>query len=222
MHFNPNLAAYALAASVTLISLGAQAGPIDIKVVGTITPGACVPSIASGGIFNYGIIDSEQVNQTSYTLLDEKELDFSINCTAPTKVALSTVDNRSSSRMSALETTLGADAPYLYGLGLASGVPIGSYVLRLKDNSFTADGSEVFIVSSNSAGSAWTVPTGENILPGPTFWRSWSDTAGGFPVEVTTLVGKISVLTALNSGANLPLTDDAELDGSATLTMFYL
>ena len=72
------------------------ADSIDISVIGTISPAACVPLAAGGGVIDYGFISPSQLAETGPTVLEAKTLGFSIACSADINVAVRGVSNRPS------------------------------------------------------------------------------------------------------------------------------
>jgi len=77
----------ALAVFTTYSAIAADS--VEVKVIGTIVPAACTPSIVGGATIDYGTIKSSTLTADNYTLLPVKHLDLAITCDAPAKVALS-------------------------------------------------------------------------------------------------------------------------------------
>ena len=75
----------------------ALADSVDVRVIGTIVPAACTPTLSGGGTVDYGTIKAQSLNATGYTTLAEKQLDFAINCDSPTKVSIGGYNRRSRS-----------------------------------------------------------------------------------------------------------------------------
>ncbi|MFB3305991.1 DUF1120 domain-containing protein [Pseudomonas sp. AMR01] len=225
MRFHQKVAALALAANAALSSFGAQAASIEVRVAGTITPGSCTPTMAGGGTVDYGTIAANQLSQTGYTLLSEKEVGLSISCDAPTKLAVRAVDNRHSSVVPGILSGLGVSFTsdsLNYGLGTASNAKIGGFALLMKPGTFTADSVAVYTTSSMNNGTSWLMSLTGGVLNVTNSLMSWSTKAGGPPIAVTNLSGIISVQAALNKASELNLTSDVSLDGSATLELVYL
>ena len=61
---------------------------VDVRVIGTIAPSACVIMLTGGGVVDYGAIKPETLSEDDFNVLAGKKLDLSINCAAPTMVAL--------------------------------------------------------------------------------------------------------------------------------------
>ncbi|MFP2768856.1 DUF1120 domain-containing protein [Oceanisphaera sp. KMM 10153] len=226
MRFATKLSALTLAVAGLATAAGAQAQSIDVRVTGTITPAACVPNLSSGGVVDYGTISGESLNMTSFNVLPEQSVPFSIVCDAPTSVAVRTVDNRAASQVADIQKAISADAQANnnYGLGTVSGANVGGYIMTMAQGAFTADGESVFTVLTNDRTAptiSWTNTTGVlNHDANSAF--SWSATSGGNPVAFSSLNGTLAVQAVLNRGEDLPLTDEVNLDGLATLELLYL
>ncbi|WIE52931.1 DUF1120 domain-containing protein [Pseudomonas sp. GM17] len=83
MRFNPKLAAWAFATTATAFSLGAHAASVEVKVIGTIIPNACTPTLAGGGTIDYGTHSSTDLSTNDFTLLPEKKccVHYCLQCT---------------------------------------------------------------------------------------------------------------------------------------------
>ncbi|MCS3509242.1 DUF1120 domain-containing protein [Achromobacter sp. JUb104] len=217
MTFTKKISTAAFIAASFAAAAGANAQSIDVRVIGTITPAACTPTIAGGGVIDFGIIPAASLNTTSFTQLPTKSVPFSISCDAPTYVAITAVDNRADS---AVTNIIGTQQNYIFGLSKAANANIGGYVMELEQGSFTADGKSVLTVSSNDGGTTWGVSTYGRLPQGAL--RSWSLTSNGTPVAFTNLAGTFAVTAAINKAEELPLRDEIQLDGLATLEMVYL
>ncbi|MFP2768857.1 DUF1120 domain-containing protein [Oceanisphaera sp. KMM 10153] len=222
MRFITSLSVLAVAAAA---SFGARAQSIDVRVTGTVTPPACVPTLVGGGVVDYGNIPVSSLNRSGFTVLPEKDVPFTIGCDAPTRVALGVVDNREASHVAGIPAALNGAyiATTNFGLGTVSGANVGGYVLRMRQGSFTADGTNAYTVINATSGSGSWANTSFGIFqPLPTFRLSWSQTQGGNPVAFSNLSGTMTVEAALNRGDALPLDNEVPLDGLATLELVYL
>ncbi|CAB3743385.1 Protein GltF [Achromobacter kerstersii] len=217
MTLTKNLSTMAFTVAAITAAAGAHAQSIDVRIIGTITPAACIPVIGGGGVVDFGLIPAASLNFTTTTELPKRRVPFSITCEAPTQVAISVVDNRADSPIpNIIAPTPGA----VFGLGSANGANIGGYVLDMEQGSFTADGTPVFTVGSQTNGEIWLASTWGRLQGGQL--RSWSLTATGAPVAFSNLSGILAVTAAVNEAQKLPLNDEIRLDGLATLEMVYL
>ncbi len=220
-----NIYRFAAIAVVAVAAVNAQAA-IDLRVKGTIVPASCVPFMQGGGVVDYGIITAESLNQTSYTVLDKKEIAFSINCQSGTKVGLKALDGKSFSQIPGiLASTIGADYTdnYNYGLGMSEGSnKIGGYAINLKAGSFNADGTPVRAIASLDDGQTW-LTTATGAVGQNTNMMSWSTQTGALsPVSFVTLSGAMEVQAVINKIDDLAIDDDVTLDGLTTFELSYL
>lgn len=89
------------------------ASSIDLAVKGTITPSACTPTLANGGVVDYGKISAKDLKVDSHTRLPSQKLQMTVDCEAATLFALAAKDNR--------EGTESSLDYYNFGLGLING-----------------------------------------------------------------------------------------------------
>lgn len=225
MRFNQKLAALAFATTAALVSFGAQANSVEVKVTGTITPAACTPTLSGGGTVAYGRISPSLLSDTAYTDLPDHTIPFSITCDLPTKVGLTFVDNRSGSTVSGIiDNLIGGFSgnAHNFGLGTVNTKNVGGYAMRF-GQSYTADGVAVRAVTSIDSGTTWRGSNASDLgNKGATYILSWSDTNGGAPIAFKDLAGDLVVKTRLNKKADLDLSDDVDLDGSATIELVYM
>ncbi|HCR1551609.1 TPA: DUF1120 domain-containing protein [Pseudomonas aeruginosa] len=224
MRFASKLSTLALAVAGMAAAFGAQAQSIDVRVIGTITPPACTPSLAGGGVVDYGRIPSEDLSSTSPTALAVKSLAFTINCEAPTRVAVRVTDGRASSRVPGIAASIedGLGDEQAYGLGVAGGKNIGVYGIQFQSGSITLDGEAATNASSLDEGATWTDSAAgwvDNTASRLYSWRKSGDMAASV---FTTMASMLNVRAVIDSTSKLDLSNDIELDGLASLEMVYL
>lgn len=205
----------------------AQAQSIDVSVIGTIKPAACVPTLAGGGVIDYGDIPASTLSQTAFNVLPEKTLPISIQCDAPVKVAFRAVDNRASSRVPGATQAIHPlmTNVYNHGLGTVSGANVGGYVMSFKETGFTGDGMPLDNLVSSDGGNNWGTPgvgLDATVSNDGLHLYSWGTNHTMVPEAFQSVAGMFSVQAVLNRGSALPLANDVPLDGSATLEMVYL
>lgn len=221
---------YTLALIATTTSAFA-ADSVDVKVIGTISPAACTPTLSGGGTVDYGTIKANTLAVDAYTVLDEKTLDFTITCDAPAKVAIKAVNGRPGTAVSAESegvggaarspvTLFGDSATFSAGLGLDGTTKIGGYGLRIQDG-VTADGSAVGRIFRGT-GSWADNPTGDFYGSSAVRQLSWAPGSSTDPVAFKTLAGKLGVQAYLNKASELDLTKEIQLDGLSTIEIVYL
>lgn len=81
----------------------AQAGSVDLSVIGSINPAACAVRLSLGDYVEYDLSEVE-LSETDFIVLDKKEFDFAIECAAPVKVAIQAINNRLGTVAGGIET----------------------------------------------------------------------------------------------------------------------
>lgn len=213
----------------------AEGDSVDIKVRGQFVPAACNLTVSGGGTVDYSTIKAETIAKDDFTLLGVKTLDLSIACEAATKLALHTTDMRSNSVVTLTgknwgvkaSTVATSDKPGL-GLGQADDKNIGAWAMWMEPASIKADGNAVDPIalgglpsatnnvwSKAATGTTWLTNTGDD-------YKSWAATGTTTPLAFKSLTGTLSVQAGINKGSELDLTKAVQLDGMATLQVFYL
>ena len=221
-------------AVLSATALPALAESVDVRVVGNITPTACMPALAGGGTVDYGNIPPSSLQADVYTTLEEKQVDFSITCDAPAKVAIKATSQRgnsavnqangSLSEVSTGNTLFGLAGVAAYGLGLDGAKGIGGYGLRLAPGTMMADNVAVDSIQSNGNTTTWAKTAAGSLVGTPTSIRyaTWAATGTTTPIAFTTLTGRLGVQAYINKASELDLTKPIALDGLATLELVYL
>ncbi|MCS4265564.1 MULTISPECIES: DUF1120 domain-containing protein [Serratia] len=228
------LATLLAAGAVFCASSAFAADSVDLKVIGTITPVACIPTLSGGGTVDYGTIKADTLKADDYTVLPLKSLDFSITCDGRTKVALQAINGRIGSGPGEYNAVTGVSitpVPFpgfikendgVVGLGLDGGAKIGAYGIAI--NRITADGVAVDAIEWTNAGStAWIKSiAGEiyNTAPGRQF--SWAAAGTLIPVTFKNMAAKLDVQAYINKTSELDITKPIKLDGLTTLELIYL
>jgi hypothetical protein len=222
----------ALMLSVTLPALAVS---VDISIISRLTPAACTPTLSNGGTIDYGMIKPSQLSADSYRVLPEKQLDFTIICDAPAKVAVRTINGRPNTMAGVTENSLGtalipapvfgaANQTYVgVGLGLDGDAKIGGYGIRIVPNSTYADSTAVDSVQSNDNGTNWQPSSGNMMGNGEApLQMTWAQIGSTVPTAFITFNAKLAVQAYLNKISNLNLTHPIVLDGVATIELIYL
>ncbi|CAI0770467.1 DUF1120 domain-containing protein [Serratia quinivorans] len=229
------LATLLAAGAVFCASSAFAADSVDLKVIGTITPVACTPTLSGGGTVDYGTIKADTLKADAYTVLPIKSLDFSITCDGRTKVAVQAINGRIGSVAGVTEgVTGGAVTPVAFpdlhgstgavGLGLDGVAKIGGYGLTINPTSITADSIAVDAITWSGAGStAWTKSTTGSIYNNVLGRRlSWAATGTLIPVTFKNMAAKLDVQAFINKTSELDITKPIKLDGLTTLELIYL
>lgn len=227
-------AACALAVLATT-STAVMAENIDVKVIGTIIPPACKPTLGGGGTIDYGNIPVSSLKSDTYTVLAEKQVDFSITCDAPARVAIHAVGSKADTVTDMVKTvsydafsgSLFIASPGVVGLGMSGGKKIGGYSIRLVPGSYSVDGNDADSISRDAAGGPW--------LPASSLWAgglfstsfkdlqsSWASKGTLAPIPFKTVAGKLGVQAYITKTSDLDLSKSINLDGLTTLELVYL
>ena len=222
-------------AVLAAMSLPAMANSVDVRVVGTITPSACTPTVSGNGTFNYGTIKPDTLSDTDFTVLAEKTLDLSISCDAPTKIGIlvnsqrpDTAENIGGGTSTVATTPVplfGMNASTsAFGLGLNGTNAIGGYGMRIVPSTSTADGASVDHITKNSTMTNWNKsPSGIMIArPDVKLVSSFAQAGTTTPMSLTTANAQIGIQAYINKKSELDVTKPVALDGLATIEMVYL
>ncbi|HGM4923499.1 TPA: DUF1120 domain-containing protein [Serratia marcescens] len=224
----------ACALAVLATSTAVMAESIDVKVIGTITPTACKPTLTGGGSIDYGTINPNTLKKDEFTILAEKQIDFAITCDAPAKVAITAKSGRGNSAVNknGKLTEITDDGYALFndrnvaavGLGLDGTKGVGGYGLRLQPGTMQADGKNVDSIQSNGNTTSWVKSEFGSLFNTLRYQRyvSWAATGTLTPIAFTTLSGKLGAQAYINKASELDLTKPVKLDGLTTLELVYL
>lgn len=214
-------------------STAVMAESIDVKVIGTITPAACKPTLTGGGTIDYGTIHPDTLKKDEFTVLSEKQIDFAITCDAPAKVAIAAKSGRGASAVQQKDGSLvvvstgnalfGGTNSAAVGLGLDGDKGVGGYGLRLQAGTMLADGKNVDSLVSGGDTNTWEkAEMGNLFLSSKQLYATWAATGTLEPIAFTTLSGKLGAQAYINKGSELDLTKPIKLDGLTTLELVYL
>lgn len=104
-----------------------------LKIIGLITPAACMPTFTGGDTIDYGSIAAASLSPISANPLPPKSTQLSIACDMPMKFAVQAKDDRPGTAIDTLETYPGFTPNTKYGLGQPAMAP-GSARIRCKSN----------------------------------------------------------------------------------------
>ncbi|MGA9702733.1 DUF1120 domain-containing protein [Pseudomonas sp.] len=204
---NKHLIALASTLLITGTSTAFAASTVDLTVKGIITPNACTPSLSSGGVIDHGKMSAKDLNTDKITVLPAHSLQMAVSCDAAVLFALKGTDNR-----------LGSGTGSYFGLGMINGTQkLGGYTLSLATP--VADDEPVQVIGSFNNG---------------TSWESWNSFETGVLLSVGTLaddsaprptqdlVAEVRYSGYINPTDGLDLSNEVDIDGSATLEVMYL
>lgn len=206
----------ALLASL-LVSFAARAAETtELQVKGSIRPPACIPSFADGGVVDFGVIKVADLKAGQYTTLPEKQVNFNVSCDQAAKIVLTVTDNRAASRVTDTFNSLDA-AIHVFGLGSVDGKNVGGYRLTMLSETNLDGKTAIKYYRTASSGYQEAIILANNT--GYSF--AFSTDGSAQPSSGKLLNVAIKVETRLNKPANLNLTGDVPLDGSATFEIKY-
>ncbi|WP_277591583.1 DUF1120 domain-containing protein [Pseudomonas chlororaphis] len=207
-----------LLSAAALSSVNAYAAKAELKVIGTITPAACVPNFAGGATIDYGNIPAGTLNKTSKTDLPLRSTTITITCDAPTTFYLKPADERAATVATGVLPPA-ATATTVFGLGAApGGANIGAYAISLTGG--VADTGTTSRTQSTNGGASWAVWNGRLSNAGNQLIGFTNGTTA-LPAPHTTITADITVVPSIAPADTLPLTNDITLDGLSTIEVVY-
>ncbi|XVJ49844.1 DUF1120 domain-containing protein (plasmid) [Pseudomonas sp. UBT] len=185
------------------------ASSVDLGVVGVITPSACTPTLSNNGVVDHGKVSVLDFPESGNKALPKVTLQLVVTCDAPILMAVKPTDNRAG--------TAPYSWPEYFGLGLASGgEKIGWY--QLVTYNASADDTPGAFIDSDDGKYWWEADN--------TYWAAGMmrtvKGAGWAPLPLTTFKADLEVQTTLVDKNNLPISEEIQIDGSATLDVVYL
>jgi len=211
----------ATALSVLMMSaMAAQAVPVSTNLIvkGTITPAACVPSLADGGIINFGDTSAGRLPVDGSMTLESKSLTATIACASAASVVMTFQDNRADTvSLTGGEATNDKTA---FGLGKAGDINIGSYGIQI--TSVSSDDAQGVMLQSDDK-QVWTnLGTTEFVKNSASSqYLTFGDSGSNAPTEIKTLTFNLQVTPSLNAALK-DISETANLDGNATISFEYL
>lgn len=208
---NKHLIAVASALLITGTAPAFAASTVDLTVKGIITPNACTPSLSSGGVIDHGKMSAKDLYPDRIYPLPKVTLQMTVTCDAPVIFALKATDNR-----------IGSGSGSGFGLGFINGTQkLGSYTLTLGTTGSPpqADGETVQAIGSFDNGVTW---------------ERWDSFETGTYLSVATLadpstprateqlITPVAYSGYINRTDGLDLSNEVNIDGSATIEVLYL
>lgn len=227
-----------LAMSISSAFAEPAVGPSGkLTVTGEYTPPPCNVALGANGTIDYGHISTSSLHATYSTNLPIKTLAnaITITCASATSVAINWDDNRSSSlaiglldsigRYNQLEPS-GSATGYGLNLGLGSdglGQPIGNYVATL--SALKIDGTSQYFASTATTPFQKGSATPTNVFE---YMGSRTPLAFNFLDSNGEIIsGKVftmdyNVMATVTETDHLDLSKEIVLDGSSTISLYYL
>lgn len=201
-----NLLAVALLASA---GNAVGASSVDLTVKGLITPSACTPSLANGGVADFGKTAAKDLRPNWPTYLPWQEMQMTITCEAATLIAIAAKDNREGSDSYGDYST--------FGLGLINGSEKLGF-LKISPSKTYADGIYVRTIGSRDGGTTW----GAEVSFMDDDLTAFAVPGTFIPVPIRQLTTDLQIQPAIAPSKDLTLTKEEAIDGSVTLTVHYL
>ncbi|KTC62952.1 hypothetical protein AO262_30390 [Pseudomonas fluorescens ABAC62] len=184
------------------------ASTVDIAVKGLIVPSACTPALSGGGVIDHGKISAKDLRPDNPSSLGPRTLRLSVDCDAPTLIALHSIDNRAASALMS----------GVYGLGFINGnQKLGWYYMYLEN--MMAEGVALQTIASGDQGITWY---SEKSWEPRLYMSAASMADDSQPVPVQNLQADLTVYASIARTDGLDLSNEVTIDGSATLEVKYL
>lgn len=221
-----------LFAAVSVGSFAAGVAGADLKVTGSIVPASCTPSLVGGGTLDFGTIQTNTLDKSDFTFLGDRNVDLTIICGAPLRVAITFTDSRSGTSPNGIGAFIGTKAELLvkpndknpFGFGSVGEKKVGAYIIMLDQLKATVDTAVASIIQAEETPPNWGLSPGLTINIGAVRSHSWAlRGATNVPAAGKVFVQPIKVYAAANKVADLPEgTAEMALDGQVTITVGYI
>ncbi|WP_038859689.1 DUF1120 domain-containing protein [Cronobacter sakazakii] len=218
---------------MALAGTAQAADSVDLNVKGTLVNGSCTPSLENGGVVDFGYIPLGNLSKTETNSLGQKKIVLTITCDSEMPVAFDVKDNRSESMVdltvnsafyNGSNCTAGSNK---FGLGkTAENVNIGAYCVGINVPEATIDGTSGDVIYKNlgNAANDWS-KTGDgsvrNFSPDDRY-LTIADAGTVIPKAGKNFTFPLIVTAAIQGTDVLAITDNTNLDGSATISLVYI
>ncbi|WP_341892360.1 DUF1120 domain-containing protein [Variovorax sp. YR752] len=214
------LAVIAGVAAAMFASVQASAESAQLQITGTIVPAACRLAFAGGGVIDYGSIPASSLKPTAQTTLPDKSTQLTLTCEAPALFAFKVIDERAGTAVTSLTTVPTYDAKAKFGLGALGGKNIGAYSFQIANE--TSDQGATTHILSMTGGANWVGSASGVAGDGSRLVAFAGSPTGTVPSPHTSVTAEMRLVTAIDKGSNLPLTQKIPLDGLSTFELVYL
>jgi len=209
-----------MAITALLVAAGnaVAAGPTaTLQVKGTITPAACTPTLANGGIVDFGATSSSEITSGANFPLGSKDIGLNITCTGATKMMFSVTDNRSDSAVAVTQYP----ANYTLGLGKTTDdKSIGGYAITY--NTLMVDGEAGTVIISTDTVNWRTSDSSIAFLSNGNAVTSFAKAGESVPTAFEQATINVRISEPALSKEMKNITEVQNLDGNATLNFSYL
>ncbi|EOL8958297.1 DUF1120 domain-containing protein [Cronobacter dublinensis] len=215
---------------MAMVSAAHATDSTDLKVTGKLINGSCTPSLENGGVVDFGNIPLGNLNATQTNQLGTKTTHLSIQCTNAMQVAWIITDNHNDSVASVdISDALGtvAEATQKFGLGKTlDNINLGAWFVRVSGvHQYDGiDGDMLYNdgIKNYIFGSVWaTAPSSVPFNDGSRGY-TLGEKGKKEPVAATLFSYTLNISAAIQGTDTLAISDKTNLDGSATISLFYL
>ncbi|KMM80573.1 DUF1120 domain-containing protein [Pseudomonas deceptionensis] len=215
------IAVSAVTSALMVPMFASAATTAELKLIGTITPAACVPNFTGGSTIDYGTIPANTLNVAVQTNLPEKNTTLAVVCESAVKFAIRRTDDRSASKASGVAIA-GRGETYMSGLGDAeNGAKIGAYTLRVSNE--VSDTGTVSRLFSQDEGAVWFKSAAANsYLANGDILGFGVDTSSDTPSAHKSITVDLKVNASIAPANTLPLNDEIKIDGLGSFEVVYL
>lgn len=202
-----------VSAAAALACVGASAGTsVDLFVKGRILPASCDINVSNNTV-DLGDMLAGDLSQDSVNEFAERQAtDFTINCNAPTLVAMRSIDNRAGTALNSDHET--------FGMGLDSA---GNKIGRFKMYMNISSSYNLTPITSFNGGTSWS--NGGFFSPGKgSLHGAGKNKDGAWEIQpITSITGHFGIKSMyLAPMKDLSLGDEVKIDGHATIELVYL
>lgn len=205
-----------IALSLCAATQAALAGPaVELKVSGTIAPGACVPTFNSNGLVDYGNLAHSDLSSdpTATTPLPTKNITFEIACSSATPIATNWIDNKPANNSS-------PDDHNYFGLGKdVAGNPLGRVWVQHVAGRAYGDGETLDVIHSLDKQTWFRNSWGQ---VSKTHYTSFAAQGELSPKAFKNYSGTLQLKPTVQATEHLDLSAAMEIEGSMTMEVNYL
>lgn len=197
----------------------AHAENVTLTISGVIQPRPCTMDIANGGAFAFGNVSTDRLAPPGATTGGAKGSPYTVNCPGGARIALKIADNREGTE----SVQGGTPTTNHFGVGTdSSRNKIGYNIYELAGHPLV-NGDTGIHLSTRDGGRSWapiSTPVVLDHLPEASV--SFAASGDNLPATVEIVTGNINVGLTVGDQSGLDLSQEVDVDGSATLELVYL
>lgn len=214
----------AIAVASALCPVLVMADSADLNIIGTIIPTSCTPAFSGGNTVDLGDIPASTLNRDRQTELQSRSVTLSVSCSSSAPMAIKVHDNQAHTQLPGIVVDDTDWALYIYGIGEVAGAKIGGYGLRL--GTPHVDGQPYMVMYKQGGMANWegtdtATLVGKN-AEGGNLRYSWGASLAAGPMPGVVHTFPMTLVPVIGPSANLPISSEIALNGSATFELLYL